>query len=241
MQQLLRREDVQALLQSCSHPLRKRNLKSAPLRGNPLLPFNTPTPGEEKSWVARVSIDEQLAGMRKSPVSFELSDLSWSSNEADSMIDSELNLSAATRKRLQEDIQSQKEKLGVKLKARIKRMSRPSGDFTLTGLPECSENRPYTDRGSASRDTYEEQVETLLEQFVINKAELIAVINNKYDEQVREMEAAGNSGIVAKVIVQMRAEQAREVKEAVEELEARRKVEIAALRKHLFQRDGSCC
>ena len=182
-----------------------------------------------------------MAGMRKSPVSFELSDLSWSSNEADSMIDSEINLSAATMKHLHQDIESQKEQLSVKLRARIKRMSRPSVDFTLTGLPEACENRPNTDRGPSSRDLYEEKLESLLEKFVTEKTELTVNINGKYEEQVREMEGAGNSGIVARVIAQMRAEQARELREALADLEARRKVEIAALRKHLFQRDGSCC
>ena len=241
LQQLLMREDVQELLQRSRAPLRAANLKSAPLRGNPLLPFNTPTPGEEKSWVAHMSLAEHIKATRTSPSSFELSDLSWSSSEADSMIDSELNLSATTAKHLHEDIQSQKEKLRLKLRDRINRMSRKSGDFTLSEVEEDTENRPKTDRGITYRDVYETKLEALLERFVNEKSKITAEINRKYDEQVREIAAGGSSGIITKVIAQMKSEQDREIKEAIAALEVTRKQEIAGLRKELFQRDGSCC
>ena len=84
---------------------------------------------------------------------------------------------------------------------------------------------------SAGRDScFERELERVMETYVEEKMTKARDINGKYEEQIAELASAGKSGIIAKVVAQMKEAQQSELLSLVQDIEARRKAAISALR-----------
>lgn len=203
MQKLLAREDIRKLIERPEDsPRPARHFTAGPLED---------TPGRELN--------------RHS--SFSLSTLIPEDRAAESLIHTGLSLSACTSKKLHADFASQQTVLRSKLANRLKRKQCASlgnsGDGSELSISE-------SDRSAGRDSCFERELERVMEAYVEEKMSKARDINAKYEEQIAELSHAGQSGIIAKVVQQMKETQQIELLKLVQDVEIRRKAAIAALR-----------
>lgn len=203
MQKLLSREDIRRLIERPEDsPRPLRHFTTGPLED---------TPGRELN--------------RHS--SFSLSTLVSEDKAAESLIHTGLSLSACTSQKLHADLASQQSVLRGKLANRLKRKKSAnlsnSGDGSEISMAE-------SDRSAGRDSCFEKELERVMERYVEEKMTKARDINGKYEEQIAELASASQSGIIAKVVEQMKEAQQSELLSLVQDIETRRKAAISALR-----------
>lgn len=161
--------------------------------------------------------------------SFSVSSLVPEDKTAELIIHTGNSLSACTSLKLQEDLNSQKNLLKWKLDNRRKLKENATPRNSVGDGSEI--NFEETPKNTEKRRIFEFELEKIMEKFIEEKVKKSQEINEKYECQIQEIAHAGASGIVAKVIAQMKEAQQSELLELVKDIENRRSREIQGLRK----------
>ena len=102
----------------------------------------------------------------------------------------------------------------------------PSEENFELDLSDISEKE---DNPMAESFRYEEQIEDIMERNFAEKASRVAEVRVKYAPQIAELESQGSIGVM--IVKQMQAQMDKEIQEINEDIDSRRKDEIAELKK----------
>jgi demethoxyubiquinone hydroxylase (CLK1/Coq7/Cat5 family) len=83
-------------------------------------------------------------------------------------------------------------------------------------------------------DEFEEELEKLMERFVMEKLEKTSRIQSHYNHQINELKGMGSMETIQEVIKEMQKNMDRELQDLAVEIDTKRKQEIAILKRKML-------